>query len=53
MIPNATETTKGTKGHEMDGEKLVDLLERYQIGVIPVSTFEIDESFFSKFSNIQ
>ena len=35
-----------------DGEKLIDLLERYQIGVIPVSTFEINETFFAKFSNI-
>jgi restriction system protein len=35
-----------------DGEKLVDLLERYQIGIIPVSTFEVDEEFFSKFSII-
>jgi restriction system protein len=35
-----------------DGEKLVDLLERYQIGITPVSTFEINEEFFAKFSNI-
>lgn len=35
-----------------DGEKLVDLLERYQIGIIPVSTFEVDEEFFTKFSII-
>lgn len=35
----------------LDGEKLVELLERYQIGVIAVSTFEIDEKFFAKFSN--
>jgi restriction system protein len=35
-----------------DGEKLVDLMERYQIGIIPVSTFEINEEFFSKFSHI-
>ena len=34
-----------------DGEKLVDLLERYQIGIIPVTTFEVDEPFFAKFSN--
>ncbi len=34
-----------------DGEKLVDLLERYQIGITPVSTFAIDEEFFSKFSH--
>lgn len=33
-----------------DGEKLVDLLERYQIGINPVSTFEINEEFFAKFS---
>jgi restriction system protein len=33
-----------------DGEKLVDLLERYQIGITPVSTFEINEEFFAKFS---
>jgi restriction system protein len=35
-----------------DGEKLVDLLERYQIGIIPVSTFEINEEFFAKFSTL-
>ena len=35
----------------LDGEKLVELLARYQIGVIAVSTFEIDEKFFAKFSN--
>lgn len=33
-----------------DGEKLVDLLERYQIGITPVSTFDINEEFFAKFS---
>lgn len=33
-----------------DGEKLVDLLERYQIGITPVTTFEINEEFFVKFS---
>ena len=35
-----------------DGEKLVDLLERYQIGITPISTFEINEDFFAKFSNL-
>lgn len=35
-----------------DGEKLVDLLERYQIGITPVSTFEINEEFFAKFSTL-
>lgn len=35
-----------------DGEKLVDLLERYQIGITPISTFEINEEFFAKFSNL-
>ena len=42
---------EGTPPIELcDGEKLVDLLERYQIGITPVSTFDINEEFFAKFS---
>lgn len=33
-----------------DGEKLVELLERHQIGVNPITAFEIDEPFFARFS---
>jgi restriction system protein len=35
-----------------DGEKLVGLLERYQIGIVPVSTFDIDEAFFARFAEV-
>lgn len=33
----------------IDGEKLVDMLEHLELGLKPVTTYEIDESFFSKF----
>ena len=33
----------------IDGEKLVDMLEHLELGLKPVSTYEIDESFFSDF----
>lgn len=33
----------------IDGEKLVDMLEHLELGLRPVTTYEIDESFFSKF----
>ena len=35
-----------------DGEKIVELLERHQIGVTPVTAFEIDEPFFARFSKL-
>jgi len=33
----------------VDGEKFVDLLERLELGLKPVMTFEIDEKFFAEF----
>jgi restriction system protein len=33
----------------IDGEKLVDMLERLELGLKPVTTYEIDESFFAEF----
>lgn len=33
----------------IDGEKLVDMLERLELGLKPVTTFEIDELFFIEF----
>jgi restriction system protein len=34
----------------IDGEKLIDLLEKLELGLKPVTTYEIDESFFSEFN---
>lgn len=33
----------------IDGEKLVDMLERLELGLKPIKTYEIDESFFNEF----
>lgn len=33
----------------IDGEKLIDMLESYELGLRPVTTFEIDELFFNEF----
>lgn len=33
----------------IDGEKLVDMLEHLELGLKPVTTYEIDESFFAEF----
>lgn len=33
----------------IDGEKLVDMLEHLELGLKPVTTYEIDESFFREF----
>ncbi len=35
----------------IDGEKLVDMLEQLELGLRPVTTFEIDHSFFGEFRN--
>lgn len=32
-----------------DGERLIDMLERFELGLQPVTTFEIDGSFFNGF----
>jgi restriction system protein len=33
----------------VDGEKLIDMFETYQIGLKPVKTFELDYKFFEEF----
>jgi restriction system protein len=33
----------------IDGEKLIDLLERLELGLKPITTFELDPNFFSEF----
>lgn len=33
----------------IDGEKLVDMLEKLELGLKPVTTFEVDHSFFKEF----
>ncbi len=35
----------------IDGEKLLDLLEKLELGVRPVATFEVDHAFFNEFKN--
>lgn len=35
----------------IDGEKLLDLLEKFELGLKPVSTFEIQHSFFDEFQH--
>lgn len=33
----------------IDGEKLIDMLEQLELGLNPIKTFEIDETFFKEF----
>lgn len=33
----------------IDGEKLVDMLEHLELGLTPVTTYEINEAFFTEF----
>lgn len=33
----------------IDGEKLVDMLEKLELGLKPVKTFKIDDTFFDQF----
>ena len=33
----------------VDGDKLVDMLEKLELGLTPVQTFEIDSPFFDQF----
>lgn len=33
----------------IDGEKLLDLLEKLELGVKPVATFEVNHAFFNEF----
>jgi restriction system protein len=34
----------------IDGNQLVDLFEKYRLGLKPVTVFEIDQEFFKAFS---
>ena len=34
----------------IDGEKLVDMLETLELGLKPVTTYEVDHSFFKEFA---
>ncbi|MDD2795220.1 restriction endonuclease, partial [Acidocella sp.] len=33
----------------IDGEKLVEMLERLELGLTPVTTFQVDDAFFNEF----
>ena len=33
----------------IDGEKFIDMLEHLELGLKPVTTYEVDESFFGEF----
>ena len=33
----------------IDGEKLVEMFKKFEFGLKPVKTYEIDESFFEEF----
>lgn len=33
----------------IDGEKLIDMLERFELGLSPVKTYEVDGAFFNEF----
>jgi restriction system protein len=33
----------------IDGEKLVDMLENLELGLLPVKSYKVDVSFFDKF----
>lgn len=33
----------------IDGEKLIDMLEKFELGLRPVTTYELDDSFFNEF----
>ena len=35
----------------IDGEKLLDLLEKFEIGLKPVTTFEVEYGFFKEFQS--
>jgi restriction system protein len=33
----------------IDGEKLIDLLEKLELGLKPMTTYELDPNFFNEF----
>jgi restriction system protein len=33
----------------IDGDKLIDMLESLELGLVPVKSFEVDGAFFNKF----
>ncbi len=58
IITTGTFTTEATKEARrdgappielVDGEKLVELFEKLQLGVRPKTVFEVDESFFEDY----
>ena len=36
----------------IDGEKLLDLLESLELGLRPITTFEVSHAFFAEFKEI-
>ena len=36
----------------VDGQKLVDMLEELEIGLVPVKAFRVDEAFFASFAKV-
>lgn len=36
----------------VDGEKLVNMLEEFEIGLVPVKAFRVDDAFFVSFANV-
>ena len=34
----------------IDGEKLIDMLEKLELGLKPVATYEVQNSFFNEFN---
>lgn len=36
----------------IDGEKLIDMLENLELGLRPVTTFEINHPFFNEFKEV-
>ncbi len=35
----------------IDGEKLLDMLEKFEIGLRPVTTYEVERAFFKEFGS--
>ncbi len=36
----------------VDGQKLVNMLEELEIGLVPVKAFRVDEAFFASFAKV-
>jgi restriction system protein len=35
----------------IDGEKLLDMLEKLELGLKPVTTYEVEDAFFNEFKD--